>query len=103
MPDLEGAIAHGPYPGNAPFSLILTLPTCGLRTGDLVGLCQLLALLVGLETWSRQGPFWFRPRTLLVAFDTCQQARVAQTGTQTQKEKVLLLLLLWVLSECKFP
>ena len=35
-----------------------------------------------------------RPRTLLVSFDTCQQARVAQTGTQTQKEKVLLLLLL---------
>ena len=34
------------------------------------------------------------PRTLLVSFDTCQQARVAQTGTQTQKEKVLLLLLL---------
>ena len=70
-------------------SLILTLPTCGLRTGDLVGLCQLLALLVRLDTWSTShGPFWFRPRTLLVAFDTCQQARVAQTGTQTQKEKV---------------
>ena len=27
-------------------SLILTPPTCGLRPGDLVGLCQLLALLV---------------------------------------------------------
>ena len=27
------------------------------------------------------------PRTFLVSFDTCQQARVAQTGTQTQKEK----------------
>ena len=77
------------------FSLILTLPTCGLRAGDLVGLCQLLAPLVRLDIWSTwQGPLWSRPRTLLVSFDTCQQARVAQTGTQTQKEKVLLLLLL---------
>ena len=77
------------------FSLILTLPTCGLRTGDLVGLCQLLALLVRLDFWSTwQGPFWIWPRNLWALFDTCQQARVAQTGTQTQKEKVLLLLLL---------
>ena len=77
------------------FSLILTLPTCGLRTGDLVGLCQLLALLVRLDFWSTwQGPFWIWPRNLWAHFDTCQQARVAQTGTQTQKEKVLLLLLL---------
>ena len=50
-------------------SLILTLPTCGLRTGDLVGLCQLLALLVRLDIWSTwQGPFWIRPRTFLVSF-----------------------------------
>ena len=43
-------------------SLILTLPTCGLRTGDLVGLCQLLALLVRLDIWSTwQGPFWIDP------------------------------------------
>ena len=43
-------------------SLILTLPTCGLLTGDLVGLCQLLALLVRLDIWSTwQGPFWFDP------------------------------------------
>ena len=77
------------------FSLILTFPTCGLRTGDLVGLCQLLALLVRLDLWSTwQGPFWIWPRNLWAHFDTCQQARVAQTGTQTQKEKVLLLLLL---------
>ena len=85
------------------FSLILTLFTCGLRTGDLVCLCQLLALLVRLDFWSTwqgpfwstwQGPFWIWPRNLWAHFDTCQQARVAQTGTQTQKEKVLLLLLL---------
>ena len=72
-------------------SLILTLPTCGLRTGDLptaspVGTAGYLVHLTGtILDW---------PRTLLVSLDTCQQARVAQTGTQTQKEKVLLLLLL---------
>ena len=50
-------------------SLILTLPTCGLRTGDLVGLCQLLALLVRLDIWSTwQGPYGIRPRTFLVSF-----------------------------------
>ena len=48
-----------------------------------------------LDFWSTwQGPFWIWPRNLWAHFDTCQQARVAQTGTQTQKEKVLLLLLL---------
>ena len=38
--------------------------------------------------------FGLDPEHFWSHFDTCQQARVAQTGTQTQKEKVLLLLLL---------
>ena len=69
------------------FSLILTLPTCGLRTGDLVGLCQLLALLVRLDFWSTwQGPFWIWPRNLWAHFDTEGKSTAASAA--------------WVLSEC---
>ena len=77
------------------FPLILTFPTCGLWEWDLVGLCQLLACWYG---WIFGPPdrdqCGVDPEHFWSHFDTCQQARVAQTGTQTQKEKVLLLLLL---------
>ena len=48
-----------------------------------------------LDIWSTwQDHFGLDPEHCWSHFDTCQQARVAQTGARTQKEKVLLLLLL---------
>ena len=74
-------------------SLILTLPTCGLRTGDLVGLCQLLALLVRLDildlTQKPLGSFWHLPTG-----QSCTNWHPNTEGKSTAASAA------WVLSEC---
>ena len=65
-----------------------------------LGPCQMAPFGLAGYLVHLTGTILVRPRTLLVSFDTCQQARVAQTGTQTQKEKSTAASAAWVLSEC---